>query len=172
MSPDYCLPAFSLSFTNLVSPMILDELDRRILDYLMKDARTSFLEIARNCKVSGAAIHQRVQKLKESGIWQGTQVQLSPRGMGYMTCAFIGIQVNLTATSTHEEVFRKISQIPEIVECHHISGKYSLLIKIYTHNNEHLKKIIVEQIQSIPEISFTETFISLEEGFDRQLPAR
>ena len=68
--------------------------------------------------------------------------------------------------------FKKIKQIPEIVECHHISGKYSLLIKVYTRNNEHLKKIIVEQIQSIPEISFTETFISLEEGFDRQLPAK
>ena len=103
--------------------MILDELDRRILDYLMKDARASFLEISRNCKVSGAAIHQRVQKLKESGVWEGTQVHLSPRGMGYLTCAFIGVQVNLTATSTHEEVFRKISQIPEIVECHHISRK-------------------------------------------------
>jgi Lrp/AsnC family transcriptional regulator for asnA, asnC and gidA len=90
--------------------------------------------------------------------------------MGYLTCAFIGIQVNLTSTSTHNEVFNKIRKIPEIVECHHISGKYSLLIKIITRNNEHLKQIIVEQIQSIPEISFTETFISLQEGFSRQLP--
>ena len=86
-----------------------------------------------------------------------------------MTCAFIGIQVNLTSTSTHDEVFRKIKQIREIVECHHVSGKYSLLVKVYTRSNEHLKKVIVEQIQSIPEITFTETFISLEEGFDRQL---
>jgi Lrp/AsnC family transcriptional regulator, regulator for asnA, asnC and gidA len=149
--------------------MIIDALDRKILDFLVKDARIPFIEIARRCKLSGAAIHQRVKKLKESGIISGTQVIIKPKGMGYMTCAFIGIQVNLTSTSTHDEVFRKISQIPEIVECHHISGKYSLLIKIYTKNNEHLKKIIVEQIQSIPEISFTETFISLEEGFDRQL---
>lgn len=131
-----------------------------------------YLEIARHCKVSGAAIHQRMQKLKESGVISGSQVLLNPKGLGYMTCAFIGIQVNLTSTSTHDEVFKKIRQIPEIVECHHISGKYSLLIKIYTQNNEHLKKIIVEQIQSIPEISFTETFISLEEGFDRQLPVK
>ena len=87
-----------------------------------------------------------------------------------MTCAFIGIQVNLTSTSTHNEVFSKIQQIPEIVECHHISGKYSLLVKIYTFNNEHLKQVIVEKIQSIPEISFTETFISLEMGFERELP--
>jgi Lrp/AsnC family transcriptional regulator for asnA, asnC and gidA len=152
--------------------MIVDALDRRILEYLMNDARMPYLEIARRSKVSGAAIHQRVQKLKDSGAISGSQVLLNPKGLGYMTCAFIGIQVNLTSTSTHDEVFKKIRQIPEIVECHHISGKYSLLIKIYTHSNEHLKKIIVEQIQSIPEISFTETFISLEEGFDRQLPVK
>ncbi|MBK7173831.1 MAG: Lrp/AsnC ligand binding domain-containing protein [Bacteroidales bacterium] len=150
--------------------MKIDMLDKRILDYLLKDARMPYLEIARRCKVSGAAIHQRIQKLKESGVISSAQVVLSPKGLGYMTCAYIGIQVNLVSTSTHDEVFRKIRHIPEIVECHHISGKYSLLIKLYTQNNEHLKKIIVEQIQSIPEITFTETFISLEEGFDRQLP--
>jgi Lrp/AsnC family transcriptional regulator, regulator for asnA, asnC and gidA len=150
--------------------MNIDALDRRILDFLLRDARIPFLEIARRCKVSGAAIHQRIQKLKESKVISGTQVVISPQGMGYMTCAFIGVQVNLTSTSTHEEVYDKIRRIPEITECHHISGKYSLLVKIYTKNNEHLKKIIVEQIQSIPEISFTETFISLEEGFHRQLP--
>jgi Lrp/AsnC family transcriptional regulator for asnA, asnC and gidA len=87
-----------------------------------------------------------------------------------MTCAFIGIQINLNTISTHEEVFDRIKKIPEIVECHHITGKYSLLIKIYTRNNEHLKQLIVEKIQSIPEITFTETFISLEEGFTRALP--
>jgi Lrp/AsnC family transcriptional regulator for asnA, asnC and gidA len=87
-----------------------------------------------------------------------------------MTCAYIGIQFNLTSTRTHEQVFQKISQVPEIVECHHISGKFSLLAKLYARNNEHLKQVIVEKIQAIPEISFTETFISLEEGFARQLP--
>jgi Lrp/AsnC family transcriptional regulator for asnA, asnC and gidA len=80
------------------------------------------------------------------------------------------MQVNLISSSTHNEVFAKIMQIPEIVECHHISGKYSLLAKIYTKDNEGLKDIIVEKIQVIPEIVATETFISLEEGFTRQLP--
>lgn len=148
----------------------IDTLDRRILALLIRDARTPFVEIARKCKVSGAAVHQRVSKMMEAGLIAGAHFKLSPQAMGYMTCAFIGIQVNLTSTSTHEEVFAKISCIPEIVECHHISGKYSLLVKIYTHNNEHLKKIIVEKIQSIPEITFTETFISLEAGFERSLP--
>jgi Lrp/AsnC family transcriptional regulator, regulator for asnA, asnC and gidA len=148
----------------------LDSLDKRILSYLTADARTPFLEVARKCNVSGAAIHQRVQKMVEARVISGTQFNLSSKGMNYLTCAFIGIQVNLTSTTTHEEVFQKIKRIPEIVECHHITGKYSLLIKIFARNNEHLKKIIVEQIQSIIEIVATETFISLEEGFVRQLP--
>lgn len=159
-----------VNLSNMQHNFHLDSLDRRILQLLTTDARMPFLEVARKCKVSGAAIHQRVQKMMEAGVISGTQFNISPKGAGFLTCAFIGIQVNLTSTSTHEEVFQKIKQIPEIVECHHITGKYSLLVKIFTRNNEHLKKIIVEKIQSIVEIVSTETFISLEEGFFRQLP--
>lgn len=147
----------------------IDNLDKKIIKLLNTNARMPYVEVARKCKVSGAAIHQRVQKMQEAGLISGSSLNLNPQGMGYLTCAFIGIQVNLTSTSTHEEVFSKIRLIPEIVECHHISGKYSLLVKLYTRDNEHLKKVIVEKIQSIPEITFTETFISLETGFIRQL---
>jgi len=154
----------------MISNFHLDCLDKRIVTLLLHDARLPFTEIARKCKVSGAAIHQRVARLRDAGIIAGSYLRLKPQGLGYYTCAFIGIQVNLTSTSTHEEVFSRISRIPEIVECHHISGKYSLLVKVYTKNNEHLKRIIVERIQSIPEITFTETFISLESGFERELP--
>lgn len=153
----------------MVQDFHLDSLDKKILELLTTDARMPFLEVARKCKVSGAAIHQRVQKMTEAGVIKNTQVMLSTKGLGYHTCAFIGIQINLTTTRTHEQVFEKIMQIPEITECHHITGKYSLLIKIYTRNNEHLKQVLVEKIQSIPEITFTETFLSLEEGFSRQV---
>ncbi len=150
---------------------LLDSLDKRILTYLSADARIPYLEISRKCKVSGAAIHQRINRMLESGVITGSQVNINPKGLGYNTCAFIGLQVNLTSTSTHEEVFGKIKKIPEIVECHHITGKYSLLVKIYAKDNEHLKRTIVSKIQSIYEITSTETFLSLEEGFIRQLPA-
>jgi Lrp/AsnC family transcriptional regulator for asnA, asnC and gidA len=153
----------------MINRFHIDSLDKKIIKLLNKDARVPYLEVARKCNVSGAAIHQRIQKMQEAGVISGSSLQLNPKALGYMTCAFIGIQVNLTSTSTHDEVFNKISKIPQIVECHHISGKYSLLVKILTQSNEHLKQIIVEQIQSIPEISFTETFISLETGFERQL---
>jgi Lrp/AsnC family transcriptional regulator, regulator for asnA, asnC and gidA len=148
----------------------IDKTDQKILDILTQNARMPFLEVARLCGISGAAVHQRVQKLIDAGIIKGSQFNLNPKGLGFQTCAFIGIQVNLTANSTHQQVFQKIMEIPEIVECHHISGKYSLFVKVFTKNNEHLKKVIVEQIQSIVEVTSTETFISLEEGFTRNLP--
>lgn len=148
----------------------LDRLDKKILEFLTNDARTSFLEIARQCKVSGALIHQRVDKLREAGIIEGSTFILSPKRMGYLSTAFVGIKVGLASAHTQQEVFEKISQIPEVVECHHITGQYSLFLKIYAKDNEHLKNLLVEHIQSIPEVASTETFISLQEGFDRQIP--
>lgn len=150
--------------------MLLDGLDKKILNILRRNARAPFVEVAKQCRVSGAAVHQRVRRMMSTGIITGSQYTVDPKKLGYNTCAFIGIQVNLVSTRTHDEVFKKIMQIPEIVECHHISGKYSLLAKIYTKDNENLKDIIVENIQVIPEIIATETFISLQEGFTRQLP--
>jgi Lrp/AsnC family transcriptional regulator for asnA, asnC and gidA len=148
----------------------IDSLDKKILSILMKDARVSYLEVARKCRVSGAAIHQRIQKMTEAGVISGSQFNVSTIGLGFVTQAFIGIQVNLTSTRTHDEVFEKIRQVPEVVECHHTTGKYSLFIKIMARNNEHLKNIIIEKVQSILEVTATETFISLEEGFKRQVP--
>lgn len=148
----------------------LDSLDKKILEFLLQDARISFLEIARQCKVSGALIHQRVDKLREAGVITGSAFNLSPKHLGYLSTAFVGIKVGLASTHTQQEVFEKIAQIPEVVECHHITGQYSLFLKIYAHDNEHLKNLLVEHIQSIPEVASTETFISLQEGFDRQIP--
>lgn len=147
----------------------IDTLDRRIIALLTQDARIPFLEIARRCKISGAAVHQRVNQLISDKILSGSGFRVSPKGLGYETCAFIGLVINLTTTSTHAEVFRKITQIPEIVECHHVTGKYSLFVKAYARSNEHLRRLITDQIQAIPEVTTTETFISLEVGFQRQL---
>jgi Lrp/AsnC family transcriptional regulator for asnA, asnC and gidA len=137
----------------------IDSLDKRILAFLTRDARTPFLRIARKCNVSGAAIHQRVNLMISNHIVSGSQFNVDPLGLGYGTCAFIGLFINQATINTHKEVFRQISEIPEITEC-----------KIYAKNNEHLRKLITDKIQSIPEITNTETFISLEVGFQRQLP--
>ena len=148
----------------------IDQTDKRILEILIKDARTPITLIARKLKLSGAAIHQRIKRLADEKVVTGSRFCLSPVGMGYQSLAFVGVQVNLSTDKTHHQVFARIVDIPEVVECHSITGKYSYMLKIYAKSNEHLKKILVEKIQSIMEVTSTETFLSLEEGFNRPLP--
>ncbi len=146
----------------------IDNLDRKILSIIKKNARTPFLEVGRACDVSGAAVHQRVQRLIKEGIIVGAEFILDPKKVGYLTCAYIGIY--LEKASLFKDVAQRLDQIPEIVECHYTTGNYSIFIKIYAKNNEHLRNILTDHLQSIPGISRTETFISLEESFRRQLP--
>lgn len=148
----------------------IDSLDRRILSLLAKDVRMSFSEIARKCNVTASAIHQRVQKLHENNILDPKTYRVYPKALGYNTLSYVGMQINLIKQKTHQDVFNHIKGIPEVVECHNITGKYSFLLKIYSHSNEHLKQLLVEQLQSVVEVIATETFISLEEGFSRNLP--
>lgn len=148
----------------------IDSTDKKILDIFMSNARTPITLIARKLNLSGAAIHQRLKKLTDAGVVMGSKFSLSPQGLGFHSLAFVGIQVNLSTGKTHHEIFDRIVDIPEVVECHSITGKYSYMLKIYAHSNEHLKRILVEKIQSIIEVTSTETFLSLEEGFNRGLP--
>jgi Lrp/AsnC family transcriptional regulator for asnA, asnC and gidA len=141
----------------------IDSLDRKILSILTKDARTPFLEVARECNVSGAAIHQRVQRLIRLGVISGSQLILEPKKLGYHTCAYIGIF--LENASLFKDVSEKLIKIPEITQCHYTTGEYSMFIKVYTRDNEHLKDILADKIQAI-----TETFISLDVLVNRQLP--
>jgi len=146
----------------------IDTLDRKILEILMEDARIPFLEVARKVGVSGATIHQRVKSLMRRGIIKGTCYEVDPAKMGYRTCAYIGIY--LEEARLYQDVVKELRKIPEIVQCHYTTGVYSIFIKVYTRDNEHLKEVLSDKLQAVPGIARTETFISLEESFSRQVP--
>ena len=146
----------------------IDTLDRKILTLITKNARIPYLEVARECKVSGAAIHQRIQRLTKMGVITGSEFIISPKTIGFATCAYVGIF--LDSAHLYPEVVAQLKKIPEITQCHYITGGYSIFIKIYTRDNEDMKHVLVDKVQAISGISRTETFISLEESFNRQLP--
>ncbi len=146
----------------------IDRLDKKILQLISQDARIPFLEVARECNVSGAAIHQRIQKLRNIGIIKGSEFVIDNYKVGYQTCAFVGITVR--EVKSMSVVAEEMKKIPEIVECHYATGKYAMFIKIYARDNRHLLQIIVDRLAAIEGISHTETFqISLDEVFQRQL---
>ncbi len=133
----------------------------------MKNARMPYLEIARECGISGAAIHQRVKKLTDLGVIQGARLIVDPKTLGFDVCAIIGIQ--LREVSLHGSTVETLRSVPEVVECYFLTGKYNLLIKVYCRDNEHLMHTIFDKILTVPGITTTETFISLNETFARQV---
>ncbi len=145
----------------------LDSLDEKILNLIANDARIPFLEVARECNVSGAAIHQRIQKLCSMGVIKGSQFVFEPEAIGYGTCAFVGIF--LKDPSDFDRVVEELETIPEVVECHFTTGGYDMFIKLYAHDNHHLLSIIHDKLQRIG-IQRSETIISFHEAINRQIP--
>ncbi len=134
---------------------------------IAEDARIPFLEVARACNVSGAAIHQRIQKLTNIGVLKGSRFIIDPESIGYDTCAYVGI--NLKNPEKFDVAVEALKEIPEVVECHYTTGDYDLFIKIFAINNHHLLDIIHDKLQPLG-LSRSETIISFGSAFTRQLP--
>ena len=146
----------------------LDPIDIRLLNELTKDARLPYIQLAKKMKVSNTLIHQRMKKMKEAGILDKATFRLDPWQLGYQTSAYT--QIMLADSKLHREVEAELMKIPEIVECVNIAGRYDLLVRIYAKNNRHLRDIIYEKIDSIDGIEGTNTTISFETVFVKNVP--
>ncbi len=145
----------------------LDEIDQKILSALIKNARMPFLEIARECGISGAAIHQRIRKLEKNEVIMGSQLLVKPQAIGLDICAFIS--VSLSESNKYWDVVKELKKIREIVECHFVTGNSSLLLKIYCFDNDHLMEVILKKITKLPFVQATQTMISLDKAIERQI---
>lgn len=145
----------------------IDNLDKKILNIIMENARIPSKDIAEQCGVSRAAIHQRIQRLIDMEVIVGSGYNIDPHKLGYNTCTYIGVK--LEKGSLYREAASELAKIPEVVECHFTTGPYSMLIKVYAHDNQHLMQILNDQIQHVPGVTETETLISLEQSMNRQI---
>lgn len=145
----------------------LDNLDKRILNMVMCNARMASKDIAEKCGVSRAAIHQRLQRLIDMNVITGSGYIVDQHKLGYNTCTYVGVK--LEKGSLYREAARQLEEIPEVVECHFTTGPYTMLIKVYAYDNQHLMQLLNDQIQRIPGVTETETLISLEQSLNRQI---
>ena len=146
----------------------IDSLDKKILEIVMNNARIPSKDVAAECGVSRAAIHQRLQRMMDLGVITGSSYNVNPKALGYSTCTFIG--VNLDRGAMFRDVVPELEKIPEIVECHFTTGPYTMLIKLFARDNEHLMDLLNNKIQTIPGVSGTETLISLDHSIHRKVP--
>ncbi len=148
----------------------IDSLDKKILEIVMLNARIPSKDVAVECGVSRAAIHQRIQRMVETGVITGSGYNVNPKALGYTTCTYIGLQ--LQRGSMYRDVVPELEKIREVVECHFTTGSYTMLIKLYARDNQHLMELLNDRIQHIPGVMATETLISLEQSINRQIPIR
>ena len=146
---------------------LLDGIDKIIIKHLLKEARTPIQILSNACGISGAAIHQRLKKLENSGVVSGSQIILNPKILGFNTVAFIGIYLDKAIRNL--EAVRQLKIIPEVIECHYTTGNWSIFVKLLCRDNEHLMQLLNKNIQTINGVSRTETFISLQEQISRQI---
>lgn len=145
----------------------IDKMDKKILNLLVKNAKTPVVEIAKKCKISAAAIHKRINKLEESGIIQSYRLQIDPLAIELKTQAFVGVL--LERANMYSMVSEQLKSISEIVELHFTTGQYGILAKIFCRDNKHLQEVLVK-IHKITGVSNTDTMISIEQLIDRNLP--
>lgn len=144
-----------------------DNLDLTILHALANNARTPYLEIAREYGVSGAAVHQRVQRLMANKVIIGSQCILNPEAIGFNTLAYVGL--NLLPEAVFDDVIAALETIPEITECHLVTGPYDLIIRLEAHDNNHLFDLVQKKLRPLGMFG-TETMLSFRQVFKRPLP--
>jgi Lrp/AsnC family transcriptional regulator for asnA, asnC and gidA len=145
----------------------IDELDKKILSILMRNAKRPYTEIAKELFVSGGTIHVRMKKLEDAGLVKGYHLAVDHAKLGYDISAFLGIY--LDKSSLYDQVARELEEIPEVVAAHYTTGLYSIFAKIVCRDTDHLRAVLHDKVQKISGIQRTETFISLEESINRPI---
>ncbi len=145
----------------------IDNTDVQILHLLMNNAMMPFTEVAQKVGVSPGTIHVRMKKLNDMGVIRSSHLTIFPSRLGYGITAFLGVY--LDKSSMYDNVVTELQKIPEIVDCHYMTGTYSMFLKIICKDTLHLKEVLHDKIQQIAGIDRTETFISLEETFSRPM---
>ncbi len=146
---------------------MIDDTDIKIINSLVGNSRRSTTKISEELDISNVATQQRITKLETQGIIKGYTAKIDYLKLGYKTAAYLGIF--LEKAKNYHDVISQLQQVPEILEAHFTTGNYSIFAKVYAKDNIHLMEILSKEIQSIDGIARTETFISLEEGVNKEL---
>ncbi|MDI9365277.1 MAG: Lrp/AsnC ligand binding domain-containing protein [Flavobacterium sp.] len=145
----------------------LDKLDYQIIQEMMVNAEVSYADLGKKLFVSGGTIHVRIKKLEDSGIVQGRRLAVDLKALGYDVVAFIGIY--LEKSSMYDSVAKELKKIPQVVRVNYTTGNYGMFIEIVCKDIQQLRFVLHDELQKIKGIDRTETIISLEESFSRNV---
>lgn len=151
----------------MAAKLNLDKLDLQIIQEMMEDAEVSYADLGKKLFVSGGTIHVRIKKLEELNVVKGKKLSVDLKSLGYDVIAFIGVY--LEKSSLYDSVAKELKKIKQIVRLNYTTGNYSMFAEIVCKDIQELRFVLHDELQKIKGIERTETFISLEESFDRNV---
>lgn len=146
----------------------LDNYDRKILREINDDGRIAFSVIAKKLNISNNMVHQRVNKLIESGVLESIKPVINEKKIGYDWGSFTGITLERDCDSN--DIIKELKKIPEIVECYYITGSYTLFLRIIAQSHQHMKEILYDKLDGIKGIQKTDSIIELGCAFKKNIP--
>lgn len=147
---------------------LLDSFDKQILKALEEDGKKPFSQIAIELGISNTMVHQRITRLRKLGILKRHSIELDEKRLGFEWGAFTGITLH-DGSDTYE-VIEELKKIPEVTECYHISGAFTLFARIVAKNNEHMRNILYRKIEDIQGVQKTESMVDFGCAFKRNAP--
>lgn len=142
----------------------LDAIDRELLEVLQRDCKTPLAKLGKRVGLSAPAVLDRVRKLEASGVIDGYHASVDGRKVGLDITAFIGISINYPRDIA--EFLSEIAEWPEVLECHHVTGGHTLLLKIKTRNTASLE-VLISSLRRVECVTQTETMVVLSTATER-----
>jgi Lrp/AsnC family leucine-responsive transcriptional regulator len=146
------------------APLDLDATDLAILDALQQNCKQGLAEIGKQVGLSAPSVVERIKKLEDSGVIRGYAAQLDARALGKDVTAFIG--VSISHPSAFEPFEKEIESEGDVLECHHVTGQHTLMLKVRTENTETLESLI-DLIRRIEGVTRSETMVVLSTHSER-----
>jgi Lrp/AsnC family leucine-responsive transcriptional regulator len=144
-----------------VSSMNLDDLDRAILRNLQADGRMSNLDLSRAVGLSPAATHARVRRLEERGVITGYAARVDAEQAGFDLLCLISIGIQLHHQDAVARIRKALAELPEVLECHHLTGQYDYLLKVVLPDRRALERFVVDKLTPLPGIARIQTSVVL-----------
>ena len=142
---------------------ILDEVDKRLLRALQLDGRLSNVELARSVHLSPPATHARLRRLEKEGYIRQYAAVMNREKTGYDLLCFIHVSLQMHQLEQVEKFREATRQMPEVLECHHITGEYDYLLKVALRNRKDLERFLVDRLTPLPGVGRIHTSLVLTE---------
>lgn len=141
----------------------MDDIDKTLLGYLQPDARISTAELARRFDLSAPGLQKRMRRLEETGVISHYATILNREAIGYDMLCFVQINLQRHVVDVVENFRVVVQSMPEVLECHHVTGEYDFLLKVVVRNRKHLEEFLLHTLTPVKGMDKIRTSLALSE---------